>query len=187
MAIPRPNKDTRIPGNYRPISLLCTFGKILEKVLHKRLIDICTTNNLLVKEQFGFRSGHSTTHQIKRITDHINKEKANHKSTGLILLDIEKTFDTVWHDGLLHKLDNFGIPISLVSLIGSFLEDRSFVVSYTGALFRAHNIHAGLPQGGVLSPLLYSLYFSDFKMTGEGHIAYYADDTAFFVTPSSKN
>ena len=78
--------------------------------------------------QFIFRKNHSTIHQVKRIVNLITKNKSERKSTGVVLLDIEKAFDSVWHDGLIYKLNMFGFPIYLQKLIQSFLSERSFVL-----------------------------------------------------------
>lgn len=76
IAIQKPNKDPKDPTSYRPISLLSSLGKLYERILHQRLNLIATTNNLISDKQFGFRSGHSTVHQLKRVTEHIRLNTA---------------------------------------------------------------------------------------------------------------
>lgn len=126
--IPKRGKDLKLPSSYRPISLLSCLGKLLEKVIHIRLNKFAITNDIIAKEQFGFRPQHSTTHQIKRVINHVQSNKIKRKSTGLILLDIEKAFDSVWHNGLIYKLHLYGVPTHLLKLIKSFVTDRLFLV-----------------------------------------------------------
>lgn len=103
--------------NYRPISLLNAIGKIMEKVVYNRLIIAIDERNLLPPVQFGFRCGHSTIHQAMRIKQFITRNKSAKKSTGMILFDIEKAFDSVWHDGLIFKLIKMKLPTYLISTL----------------------------------------------------------------------
>lgn len=97
------------------------------------------------------------------------------------MLDIEKAFDSVWHNGLIYKLNAFGVPGYLLKLIKSFISDRSFMVSLNGTYSSTRKIPAGVPQGSVLSPILYSLYISDFKAPRNCEISFYADDTGLMA------
>lgn len=179
--IPKPGKDHKHPTSYRPISLLSCLGKLFERIIYMRLNAIVMEKNIIAKEQFGFRSQHSTTHQLKRVVNYVKNNKRNRRSTGMILLDIEKAFDSVWHDGLIYKLNSYGIPKYLLKLIKSFVSDRKFLVSINESYSSLRNIPAGVPQGSVLSPLLYSLFISDFKKPKNCEMAYYADDTGIMA------
>lgn len=179
--IPKPNKDKYLPSSYRPISLLSNIGKLFEKIIHIRLSELLEQNNLISPQQFGFRSQHSTVHQILRVFKAIKQNKSDRKSTGMILLDIEKAFDTVWHDGLIYKLLKHDVPLYICKILKSFLTDRSFVVQVGQALSNEKHIPAGVPQGSILSPLLYSFYTSDYKPLKCSEVCYYADDTAFLI------
>ena len=176
--IPKSGKDERLPSNYRPISLLSSLGKLLEKIVYHRLHYFVEENNLIHRHQFGFRSGHSTIHQIKRVVNIIKSNRNRRYSTGILFLDIEKAFDSIWHQGLIFKLHKMNIPTYLTKLIKNFLNDRKFVVDVDGSQSTLRNIPAGVPQGSILSPLLYSLYISDFKITQGNDVAFYADDSA---------
>lgn len=129
IAIPKPNKDHSLSKNYRPISLLSSLSKIFEKVLLNRLNKHISDNEIIPASQFGFRSEHSTVHQLDRLVNNVKHNRDNKKSTGLVLLDNEKAFDTVWHGGLLYKMIALHFPPFLINLVRSFLKDRDFVVS----------------------------------------------------------
>lgn len=178
----KPNKSPIEAKSYRPISLLSCLGKTLEKIILNRLVSFIEQHDSIINEQFGFRSGHSTIHQVSRITKFISINKQQRKSTGLVLLDVEKAFDTVWHDALLFKLNSFGFPTSSIKIIQSFLSNRTFKVFINGSTSNLNNITAGVPQGSILSPTLYSLFISDFKINKNCNFALYADDTAIFTS-----
>lgn len=108
-------------------------------------------------------------------------------STGMVLFDGEKAFDTVWHDGLLHKLIKLKFPIYLVKIIQSFLTDRSFKVRVNRSISESKDVCAGVPQGSRLSSKLYSLYLSDFPNIVNIIIAFFADDLAILTTSSNRN
>lgn len=182
IAVPKPNKPKTDPKNYRPISLLSNIGKLFEKIIHRRICDFVTENSIIADEQFGFKKNHSSVHQICRIKNIILENKRNKLSTGLILLDIEKAFDTVWHNGLIYKLLTLQTPKYLCRLVAEFLYNRSFIVSVNGVNSEQKTIAAGLPQGSTLSPLLYSIYTSDFSPPNYMKTAYYADDTALITS-----
>lgn len=187
VAIPKPGKDPRSPSSYRPISLLSSIDKLYEKIILSRLNAFIADNNLINREQFGFRQQHSTVHQIKRMTNYIKTNKRQRLSTGIILLDIEKAFDSIWHNGLIYKLKKYGFPIYIVRIIKSFLTDRTFKVVINNSTSVSRNISAGVPQGAVLSPTLYSLYIADFVPKMGSEIALYADDMAIMVKGKISN
>ena len=180
----KPKKDPKSSISYRPISLLSSIGKIFERVIRDKLNGFLTEKAIIKDEQFGFREEHSTVQQIRRLLNIIAENKKHRKSTGMILIDMEKAFDTVWHDGLLHKLSKFDTPTYLIKLIASFLRDRSFIVDVNGKKSSPKIMPAGLAQGSVLSPLLWTVYTSDLKIPPNCAAGYYADDTA--LTSSAK-
>jgi Reverse transcriptase (RNA-dependent DNA polymerase)/Endonuclease-reverse transcriptase len=180
VAIPKPNKDTTDPTNYRPISLLSALGKIFERIILSRLNDHTIDNNIIPNEQFGFAPGLSTSHQLFRIVTRIRRKLADGQSTGMVFFDSEKAFDSVWHGGLIYKLFGFGYPRYIQHIIYSFLTDRSFQVFINKTFSSQNNIPAGVPQGSVLSPSLYNIFNSDIPAHNETECAFYADDTAIF-------
>jgi hypothetical protein len=120
--IPKPGKDPSNPSNYRPISLLSSISKVFERIILKRLNTFVSTQNVLPNHQFGFRAAHSTSHQLNRVVRHVKNKIGWSQSTGMLLLDVKKAFDSVWHDTLLHKLiHQGGCNIFLARIIHSFL------------------------------------------------------------------
>lgn len=187
ISILKPTKDPKYAASYRPISLLSSVGKILERVINTKLSDFLTENSCISTKQFGFRPEHSTVHQIKRIMKIVTENKARRQSTGMVLLDIEKAFDSIWHDGIIFKLNKIGTPTYIVKLIASFLKERSFSVCVNGEQSSRRPIPAGLPQGSIISPLLYAVYTSDLKIPAKCDAGYYADDTAILSAAKQSN
>lgn len=181
LAFPKSGKDVSKPENYRPISLLCTLSKIFERIIHKKL-KTEMLEDLSQKEQFGFKSQHSTTQQLTRITEKITKAFNTKKSVGMILLDIQKAFDTVWHNGLVYKLITMGVPDYLVALIKSYLTNRKFKVKINEDYSDEKKCSAGVPQGSIIGPTLFNAYIKDLPLTENTEIALYADDTAICAT-----
>lgn len=175
-------KSPIVTSSYRPISLLSSLGKLFEKILKEKIYKFIEENELIPKEQFGFRPLHNTTQQIKRITKYIKTSLTEKSSTALVLLDVEKAFDTVWHKGLVYKLIINKFPSFLIKIVQSFLADRTFYVSVNSVYSGKFGVDAGVPQGSVLGPLLYLVYCCDIQMIPSCNYAFYADDTAIFVS-----
>jgi hypothetical protein len=182
--IPKPGKDLSKASNYRPISLLNAISKVFEKILVTRLNLHLSSNNILPAEQFGFRQSHSANHQLIRLYKSISNSFSMKKSTGMLTFDIEKAFDSVWHKGLVHKMFKLKFPLYIIKIIQSFLSQRSFQVSINGSYSKAYNIIAGVPQGSVLSPILFNIFTSDLIIQ-KCEKGMYADDTTLLV--SAKN
>lgn len=186
ITIPKPGKDPMFPQNYRPISLLIHLAKIAEKVLLEYLQIHTDQNNILPNEQFGFRTGHSTVHQLVRVIEYANEGIQNKMATGGIFLDVAKAFDKVWHQGLLSKLIKHGYPTPLVRIIASYLKGRKFHVRFLGATSCERLITAGVPQGSLLSPILFNIFVSDIPSNPAcTTLAQYADDTAILYRSRS--
>lgn len=180
--IRKPGKDPLFPQNYRPISLLPTLGKVLERLILTRLQKEVDDLGIIPDAQFGFRSQHSTTHQALRVVEMITSGFNTRKATGAVFLDISKAFDSVWHRGLVHKLLTKGVSLAMVQLIHSYLMRRTFQVKLRSCRSTQRGIEAGVPQGSVLSPLLFNIYVSDLPTTAGTTMAIYADDTAILTS-----
>lgn len=179
--IHKQNQNKSFPQNYRPISLLSCLGKIYEKIILTRLNEWSDSNNIIPPEQHGFRKRHSTNHQLLRVTDYITEGFNRRQATGALFLDVSKAFDKVWHDGLIYKLLILGAPKSLVEIIKSYLTDRQLQIKLEDCRSRPKPITAGVPQGSLLSPLLYNIYTQDMPKTPNTMLAMYADDTAILT------
>lgn len=178
--IPKPNKDCSNPINYRPISLLSSLSKITEKVILERINTFNTKNKIIIDEQFGFRGGHNTTMQVARIAHAITLNYNKSNVTSLALLDIEKAFDTVWIDGIIYKLIKYKFPHSLVKLLQNYLVGRKFTIKVNNSYSETRYPKAGVPQGSVLGPVIFSYFMNDIPKFKHTKLAIYADDTAIY-------
>lgn len=184
ITIPKPNKDLTDPKNHRPIHLLSAPSKILERLILTRLNSSIPPDSL-PPEQMGFRKKHSTTDQLVRIANLATVNKAKGRDSLLVCLDIEQAFDSVWHEGLLLKLAHLSPNPPLICIIKSFLQNRTFHVVSKFASSSPRPSSAGVPQGSVLSPTLFSLYTHDIPSppaSPPSHLAIYADDVAVLST-----
>lgn len=179
--IPKPNKPHTNPTNYRPISLLNTMSKLAEKIILKRILKFNNKNKIIKPHQFGFRPKHNTIQQIVRIITDTTAEFNKNKVTAMVLLDLEKAFDKIWIKGLTHKLQSQGFPQLIVKIIHSYLSDRSFKVKVNNSYSTTTPIPAGVPQGSVLGPVLFSLYLNDLPTCAKTNTALFADDTAIYA------
>ncbi|KAL4127073.1 hypothetical protein QTP88_011271 [Uroleucon formosanum] len=173
--VAKPDKPPDLPTSYRPISLLLYFSKICERLILKRIYPHIISKNVLLSSQFGFRAKHSTVHQVHRAIDAISTSLENKCYCTCAFLDISQAFDKVWHEGLLFKLRKF-LPTTLFLLMESYLTDRHFQIRQGSATSNIATISAGVPQGGVLSPILFNIYAADQPSTQKTIVADYADD-----------
>lgn len=180
IAIKKPQKPPNKSSSYRPISLLSSLSKILERVILSRLLEHLDLRSIIPPQQHGFRGNRSTITLLKKVTNDVREALKQKLSTGMILLDVEKAFDRVWHDGLIYKLIKIRTPQYLTKIIASFLSGRSFHVKVHGSCSRSSPIEFGVPQGAVLSPTLYNIYTHDIPIPTDCQISLYADDTAIY-------
>ena len=178
--IPKPGKPANELSSYRPISLLSSISKILERVLLNRINEHLEDNNIIPTQQCGFRTGRSTSHQLIKVIKTAKENLNNKKSTGMIFLDVEKAFDRVWHNGLLYKMLKLRFPLPLIKTVRSFLSERSFAVFIKGQFSEIKVIKFGVPQGAVLSPTLYNIFTYDVVRETTNNIGLFADDTALY-------
>lgn len=176
--IRKPGKDASQSASYRPISLLSSLSKILEKVILCRMNTHTDLKNILPSAQHGFRQFYSTSTQLHRVTEKLRWNLRRKRTTGIVLFDIEKAFDRIWHSGLIFKMIRDQYPKYIVHIIASFLCQRKFHVSINAKTSTERHIPFGVPQGSVLSPSLYNIYTSDIPSPPDCMTALYADDTA---------
>ncbi|XP_008201458.2 probable RNA-directed DNA polymerase from transposon BS [Tribolium castaneum] len=182
--IPKPNKDPNNPLSYRPISLLNILGKIFETILASRLRHTLEENNLLPPEQFGFRPHRSTSDPTFELFTDSTRSANLGQCTLAVFLDVERAFDRVWHDGLIQKFLSHNINLNFIKLIDSFLSNRSCKVKVQNSFSYPVPLLSGVPQGSVLSPILYIFYSSDFPVSDlhQTKTRFFADDTALWTS-----
>lgn len=168
-------------NNYRPISLLSCFSKILEKLIFKRVSSFLDKHSILVPSQYGFRSDSSTSYAALDILTTSFENIKNNEFTGLVFLDLKKAFDTVCHERLLYKLNHNGVRGVAFDLFASYLNNRKQYVSI-GAHDSSHQcIKNGVPQGSTLGPLLFLLYINDLPNSISCNPKLFADDTCLVI------
>ena len=168
---------------YRSISILPTLSKILEIMVHKQLMKHLEFNGFLSEHQFGFRPNRSTELAVTIFTDLSGKEVEGGKATGAIFIDLSKAFDTISHSVLLEKLSRYGIQDNELNWFTDYLFLRSQIVQFKGVLSEPNPVFTGVPQGSILGPLLFLIYFNDVpKSLCHSKIITYADDTVIFTS-----
>ena len=178
------NSKTHV-GNYRPISVLSVISEVFEKVVFMQLSDYLSENRLLYEFQSGFRSSYSTVTCLIHLTDYIKLENDKGNFTGMVLLDLQKAFDTVNHTILLNKLKWFGADDLTVQWFSSNLTCRTQVTDIGGTMSEPKGVTCGVPQGSILGPLLFLSYVNDMASAVRCKLLLYADDSALFA--SGKN
>ena len=169
--------------DFRPISLLIAFSKILEKIVAKQMKQYLIDNNLLDKFQSAYQEKHSTTTALIDITDNIYKALDNSEITILVLLDYSKAFDCANHTLILAKLKALGFTSSALDWIDSYLSKRSQQVITDKGESSWIELLNGVPQGSILGPLLFTILVSDI-CNNIKHCKYhlYADDTQLYIS-----
>lgn len=171
-----------MPSNYRPISLLSCVGKLFERCIHIQILAFLIQKNFIVQSQSGFIPGDSTINQLLSIYNDICSSFDKGTTTQAIYLDITKAFDRVWHRGLIAKLNAAGIQGSLLNWFKDYLNNRKQAVVIKGQISDFHTIHAGVPQGSVLGPLLFLIYINDIVLNLQSLIKLFADDTSLSLS-----
>ena len=175
------SKDKTLTENYRPISLLITISKILEKIVYKCTYSFLQQNNLLYKSQYGFRSSHLCENAITELIGHVIKAQEMDKYTAVLFLDLLKAFDTLEHSVLLKKLEIYGIRGPMLAWYESYLHNRKLMAKCNNTLSTEYDINYETPQGSCLWPLLFILFCNDLYL----HLTFlsciqFADDTTLY-------
>ena len=151
-------------NNYRPISILPTISKLIEKWVEKQFSQYLTDFKLLHKSQSGFRPKHSTESALILMIDSWLKAINEGKVVGCVLVDFRKAFDLVDHEILLTKLQSYKCNDSCLSWFKSYLSNRTQRVSLNNNLSDASNIIHGVAQGSIVGPLLFLIFINDLPL-----------------------
>ena len=167
----------RDPSNYRPISLLPLLSKVFERVALNQTEEFLSLKKVFYDYQSGFRKNHSTDTCLSFLNDKILKGFDDCLVTGIILIDLQKGFDTINHDIPLKKLSIIGFSDHTVKRFHSYLSNRKFMVNLENSFSEVSNISCGVPKGSILDPLLFLIYVNDMPMAVKCNMFLYADDT----------
>ena len=183
--------------NYRPISLLLTISKILEKIVYTRVYTFLDSNHQFYNSQYGFRSKHSCKHVVSELLGDVLKSQEKGEHTISVFLDLSKAFDSLEHNTLLKKLEIYGIRGLPLSWFKSYLQDRSLCVKcsttesdesvYSEYKKVAQNTY-GTPQGSCLGPLLFLVFCNNLYL----NLLYsscilFVDDTTVYTSGKNLN
>ena len=168
--------DKLIKYNYRPISILPSVRKIIERAVHLQLSTYLEQNKLISSCQFGFCLGKSTTALIN-FTDHIVSKMDDGKVTGVIFLDLKKAFDTVNHELLIRKLKNLGVSGKSLAWFNSYLIGQTQQTVCGDAVSSKVRVPIGVPQRSILGPLLFLIHINGFESVLQ--LQMFSDDMAF--------
>ena len=175
--------DQSLFTNYRPVSVLPSFSKFLERIIYNRLNDYLTNLNVLCDEQYGFRKNHSPTLALIDLYDKISSALDRGDIAVGIFLDLSKAFDTVNHNILFEKLEHYGICGLALKWVKSYFSNRLQFVDFNGHVSSRFNISCGVPQGSILGPLFFLLYINDIVNASTAlQLILFADDTNIFLS-----
>ena len=177
--------ERSLETNYRPISLLTTLSKILEKIMYKRVYSFLNSTKQIYTKQYGFRFRHSTDQAVCEILAKILKNAEKKVPSVAVFLDLSKAFDTLEHSIVLKKMERYGIRGCVLAWFESYLKNRKLIskciTTSSGSVTKsaAKDIEFGTPQGSCLGPLIFLIFCNDMRL----HLAFlecvqFADDTS---------
>lgn len=168
--------------NYRPITILPTIDKIIEKYICKQVYSFYGNNAILTESQYGFQPKKNTTQLLSNFTNSINKYLNDKLHVLVVFIDFSKAFDTLRHDILIDSLSDCGIRGALLDWCKDYLDDRSYCVKVGDAFSNDIEVKEGTAQGSVLGPLHYLTYVNNLaNLIKSTEIYMFADDTCLLA------
>lgn len=185
--IPKPGKDLKDPGNYRPIALTSCICKTMERMVNDRLVWFLEKYNLISPVQSGFRKGRSTLDHLVRFETFIRDAFIKKEHVVSVFFDLESAYDTTWKYGIMKDLFDIGVRGRLAYFIKAFLNDRQFRVRVGDTFSDPHEQEMGVPQGCILSVTLFSIKINNIMkfVSPDVECFLYVDD--FCVSYRSKH
>ena len=183
----KPDKLPSLTTSYRPISLMSSIMKLFERVIEQGLCSYLEDIGFKNKYQSGFRQNKSTDDHLFRLSQSVMESFNRREHVVAAFLDVEKAFDNVWHNGLRYKIFMLDFTDKMTRWLSDFLVGRVIQVSSNGFLSDQISPIAGVPQGSVLSPLLFLIYVNHVPKPHhrQNSTSQFADDTAPWA--ASKN
>ena len=186
--VPKPGRDKKLAANYRPISLLSCIGKLYERYIYKYLLQELHSKNFINPHQAGFTRGRSTQEHLFRLAQTISNGFKRRDCTLAIFLDVKVAFDSVWKNGLKHKINKIGLSKQMENILHSFLDNRALKVCTEGVWSEIVELRAGTPQGSSISPILYLIFVNDlvdYLNTAQLLASQFADDIGLWATKAT--
>ena len=140
------SKSHKVTSNFRPISVLSFFAKIIEKLMKFRFMAYLDKNNVIYNKQFGFRSGYSTSDAILAFVDSCASSLDQKLYIIAVFLDLSKAFDSVNKNIMLLKLEQLGFRGRMNEWFDSYLSDRDMYVQINDCSSQVKCINIGLPR-----------------------------------------
>ena len=174
--------DSKLVTNWRPIALVPLPGKVMERLIHKRLLEIILNTNILSCNQYGFIPGRSTSQAVFRFFKDLSTAMNMGNLLGVLFVDLSKAFDSIHHGRLLNKLSMLGLDVCAVNWLKTYLT-RTQTTLFNGRMSGKLQVSSGVPQGSVLGPLLFTLYINYIcDVITDCNIILYADDCVLYTS-----